>query len=101
MPSLVHFLTPPQAVWVFENILIGFRKGGMQLFSCSRSSEVSLISQQFLKEIGPEQALWRERGKERNEDRSKDEILHQSAALERFGKSNCFLFLTGLFMYSH
>lgn len=60
MPSLVHFLTPPQAVWVSANILIGFRKGGMQLFSCSRSSEVSLISRQFLKEIRPEWVLLRE-----------------------------------------
>lgn len=57
MPSLVHFLTPPSAVWVFANILTGFRKGGMQLFSCSGSSEASLTSQQFLKETGPEQAL--------------------------------------------
>lgn len=67
MPSLVLFLTPPQAVWVFANILVGFRKGGIQLFSCSRSSEVSLISQEFLKEVGPEQALWREQGKEHRE----------------------------------
>ena len=52
MPSSACFLTPPRAVWVFANILIGFRKGGIQLFSCSRSSEVSLISQQFLKEAG-------------------------------------------------
>jgi hypothetical protein len=57
MPSLVHFLTPPQAVWVFANILTGFRKGGLKLFS-SLSSEASLFSCRFLKEQGQkEQAL--------------------------------------------
>lgn len=52
MPSLVHFLTPPQTVWVFANILLGFRKGGMRLFSCSRGSEVSLISSGSLRKQG-------------------------------------------------
>ena len=101
MPSLVRFLTPPQAVWVFANILVGFRKGGIQLFRCSRSSEVCLISQAFLKEVGPEQALWREQGIEHKGDGRKAEILHRSADLERFGKSNCTSFLTGLFVFSH
>lgn len=72
----------------------------MQLFSCSRSSEVSLISRQFLKEIGPEQALQRERGGEQNEERSQVEPSHRSADLEVFGKSNRVSFLAGLFSCS-
>lgn len=36
MLSLDHFLTPPQAVWVFTNILVA-QEGWDELFSSSRS----------------------------------------------------------------
>lgn len=36
MLSLDHFLTPPQAVWVFTNILMA-QEGWDELFSSSRS----------------------------------------------------------------
>lgn len=39
MLSLVHFLTPPRAVWVFTNILMA-QEGWAELFRSSRSSEV-------------------------------------------------------------
>lgn len=102
MPSLGHFLTPPEAVWILANIFIGSRKGGLPLFSYSRSSEVCLGSQQLLTEAGPERtALQGERGLKQSKDGSKHQVLHRTADLERFGKSNDTSFLTGLFPYNH
>lgn len=55
MLSLDHFLTPPQAVWVFTNILVA-QEGWDELFSSSRSYKalrsVSWVSNE------PDQKEW-------------------------------------------
>lgn len=70
LPSLGHFLTPPRAVWNLANISVGLRKGGLPLFSYSRSSEVGLSCQRFLKEAGPERAGVPEGARPGSEQRS-------------------------------
>lgn len=68
MLSLVHFLTPPRAVWVFTNILMA-QEGWAELFRSSRSSEVFPFSRSgwILNESGQDE--WALLGEE-NENRA-------------------------------